>query len=240
MKNNKVLLMILIIVLMLLSGVLGFKLSNLTNNKEGKESDTTKTEESEKVDESAIKERIHHIVEIGTYYNIMGYNLASEFYNGISEITREQKLQMTYIGTRKMQKEVMETPEKYKDNADFNFIDKVPEDKRSGLRIIELSIDDFEKEYAYLFNEEIGEYTTFEISGCPHPFMKDDELGKIYLNHNCGGSSDMTFESTITKEDKDENNYYVYTKEGFNGDLKEVVWKFDKNGYFISTTKNEQ
>ena len=241
MNENKKLLVPLIILLMVLSGILGFLLKDLIpttkeNPKETEEVEKEKTTEKEDTtDVQAIKERINHFVEIGSYYSIGGYSLEKEFYNGLDSLNRTQKLQMAYIGNNNINQKSQkteETPEKYKDDELFKY------NGMGDTWIKEMLISDFEAEYKYLFNEEIGDYTAEEISGCPHPVRKDTELGKIYMSPQCGGTRSDTYEAQKIKEDKDDNYYYVYQKAGYNGDLKELVWKFDKKGNFVSTTNN--
>ena len=208
-----------------------------TGNGTGSNSEETNTKnESEetntKKDTDNVKEKIDHFIEIGTYSDVGSAYLTKVFYDGVTELTKEQKLEMAYLGVylSKNFTKVEEVPEKYKDSEQFKDLETV------GYK--EMSISEYEKEYKYLFNEEIGEYEATEITGCPHPFLKDEELDAIYMSSQCGGTGNPEYKTETISETEEDGYHIITQKAGYNDDLKEIVWKFDKDGNFVSTTNN--
>lgn len=248
-KGGLIVVIILILLVVAVAGGIGAKVlldgkttsKNESNSSKTKETIKEKEEEKEEKEEEdthskEIEEKIIHFVKAGSHFDYGSDAIATQLHNGLTELSKEQKLLLTYFGVEDKFVGVEEVPEKYKDDEYMK--QNVKKIRDEIYMMLQVKISDFEGEYKYLFNEDIGEYNVKEINGCPHPYLKDDELGVIFLSRNCGGTGNITFSSEIVKQTKDENYYYVYQKSGFNGELKEVVWKFDLNGNFISTTNN--
>ena len=239
-KKGSPIILLLLLVVLAVGGYYAYNTFLAGNIKEEKSTKTEKTsegkEEKEKETEEKISEetknRIKTFVEVGNYFNTMGYNLANDFYQGKNTITRNEKLKMAYIKSVYIDKRlsvVKELPEKVKQASDVD----LKEEPKSLL------IEDYENAYKELFNEEIGTYEKTDIQGCPLVFYIDKEERIMYLVSRCGGSTDHTFSAETTKEEEKDGYYYVYQKAGYDGDLKQLIWKFDNKGNFVSTEQKE-
>ncbi len=78
--------------------------------------------------------------------------------------------------------------------------------------------------------------------GCPSAQGMSRESDSIYLFSRCGGTTVMSYNTSITSYKFDGDNYLVYQKCELYDNASDTVeesynllWKFDKNLKFIST-----
>lgn len=112
-----------------------------------------------------------------------------------------------------------------------------------GEKVTILKVSDFDSTYKDFFHEEAN-YSIDDLSklGCPRVQGINKDLDKIYLFSRCGGTTVMSYNTSITSYDFDGENYLIYQKaELFNNatnSLEEsyrLLWKFDKDLKFVST-----
>ncbi len=112
-----------------------------------------------------------------------------------------------------------------------------------GENVIVLKMSDFDNAYNEFFKEDAS-YTINELSilGCPSAQGMSRESDSIYLFSRCGGTTVMSYNTSITSYNFDGDNYLVYQKAELYNNASDTVeenynllWKFDKNLKFIST-----
>ena len=117
-KNGKhiILVTVLMTVLMIVCFAMGFavggtnivnkylKLENDTSEKKEKKDTIDKTEEKEEMIEFSeeTKKKIHHFIEVGSYAGNSSLYVSKKFNDGVSTLTRKDKLMMTYVGAIKI------------------------------------------------------------------------------------------------------------------------------------------
>lgn len=164
-------------------------------------------------------------------------NTAEIFYNGITKdkITPAMKVSIAYMKLLEYDKKIEQTNE-----IPQNVLDAIG--GTTGETATTVKISDYDEVYKNFFIEKF-QYDS-EEGGCPYPRIVDETTGKIYLFHRCGGSGPLGvhLQKNISYE-FDGNYYYVNQAVIFkkNTDITDtkndkVVWKYDKNLYFVSTT----
>ena len=156
------------------------------------------------------KKKINDFIKYATYedYGFMN-DLTKLLISGKNGLTKQEKELITYhsvVNYDNMTELTSNTvPEKYKNEERFELIDDF-------YKIYELPIKLYTDEYKRLFNEEYVIEKEIE-SVCPHIFMIDKELEKMYLSNQCGGTSGDVISHLIYsnyKYDMDDQYYYVY------------------------------
>lgn len=216
---------------------------NLSSSEVSDESDQIKKtfdKMTVKVDDAGsieIKRRMDYFISVATYYSVSRSNYLLTFMEGKSSIDSNDKMKITYqslVYVQQKHKKVFIVPEKYKGTKEWSGVSEHYSD------VYELSIEDFKNEYKNLFHEELN---NFDGLDCGFPFISnvDMELGKIYLLGRCGGYGNVHKFSKNVHYYSDSDYYYVEQKVALyysRGELKSktIVWKFDKNGYYINNT----
>ncbi len=257
-KSLRIWLIVMIVIFMLFTFGLGLYLGKELYGKEETKKTSDKpveqpTNVKKEVTDASAKTRLEDFVKAASYDDPINNGFAKEFMNGKDSIEPKMKAAIAW-NSLVMIKEIPQVkvdpvPEKYKD--DDHFISNMTE----------INITSYTNEYKRLFNDEpnydlIGEYSF----GCPGPYKVDQELGKIYIGSDCGGTGNPKYYYKIFKYEEDNKNYYVYeyvgteipftntlTKvksgevvnvssfEGNEDKFETVVWTFDKNFNFISS-----
>ena len=196
-------------------------------------------------------------------YNDYGYTgLAYDFAKGMNKLTNNQKNQIIYqqlVNIQYVTEKIYEDdiPEKYKND---------PYLTNPNIVMSKLSSRTFEKEYEKVFGEapKYDEESLKEINGCPSVYKYDSRTKKIFLFNECELEGDTILFTKTYNYKFDDDYYYVYQYvalvkkdsegnkkyyrlkedkevevEDFSGNeskFETVVWKFDKDYNFISTT----
>ena len=208
-------------------------------------------------------DKLKDFVETASIYNPSFNSLITELSRETFGLTDKQKVTLAYqavVGdiTKVTEKTL---PEKYEDERDY-FIG----DNEKGVFELDFTDFNEKYAYYFgqsISYDKLAEFTYGETDavGCPVIYNVDKELGKIYFSNYC--SDIVASERYITKVydyDYDDNFYYVYEYiakygdvDGFyrTSDFEEVavdefegnekkfdtlVWKFDKDYNFVSTT----
>lgn len=244
-KNNHIVLKILLILIVFAGGiVLGVyldsetELFNKIEKKDTKEKNITKEKQKEAPLEvtDTVKTRLKKFITAATQYRASG-STRENFINGTTSLTKDIKLKMTnaaIYNDNKPTKNIVLSGE------EINNLEGVKPDANEIVDIIKIS--DYNDTYKELFNEEpVYEINELQMNGCPAPMAINRAQGTMYLFHRCGGTTATSYEEKINSYDLDNDNYYVHqelsqtTPDGINTTTK-LLWKFDKNLKFISTT----
>ena len=238
--RNDMLIKSFILLFLFLIGVVGYVcyyrgvFGNISNNK---------GQEDEKL-ENKVKKRIDKFISAASIYSDTGYSsTAQAFYNGATTIDSDIKFKMTYNAIYKIDKnyksDIVLTTE------EGNAMDRVFNEDISGESLDIITISDFNKTYKELFNEKPN-YTidTIKNIGCPSPLGYNKEYDRIYLFYRCNGNTYSEYDSVIISYDEDENYYYAHQEGSLKIDKEEsdiivykVLWKFDKDLNFVSTSR---
>lgn len=185
------------------------------------------------------KNKVNDFIKTAMHVELYSDDYAKEFSNGLNALNKKQKELLTYFATANddnMTQLTLETvPTKYKNDEKFKYINGV------DYRIYELPLQIFANKYKEFFNEEyVVESEEPQISGCPFVFKIDQELGKMYLSNQCGGTSDFSWDYLYLnyQYETDENYYYVYQYNGeyvYNHDEDHIDFKKSKSGDVIFT-----
>ena len=197
-----------------------------------KEEKEEEKEETKEVSDDA-KQKIDSFIKIASHYNYSMSVLPELFYDGVTaeKITSRNKASMTYAVLIDFDKNYESTTEKPQ-----TVLDKVPDSAGEDVKTV--SINDYDEIYKKLFNEE----PQYEAKGCPYPAIADKETGKIYLFSRCGGIGPEMVNKVENKTYSFDGKYYYvntdvsYYEKGASEETKKVVWKFDKDLKFVSTT----
>ena len=262
-KSLRIWLIVMIVIFMLFTFGLGLYLGKELYGKEETKKSTNKPVEQPEVEQpenvkkevtdASAKTRLEDFVKAASYDDLIGNGFAREFMTGKDSIDTKMRASIAWNSLVMIKKipqvKVDPVPDKYKD--DIHFLSDMKE----------ISITSYTNEYKRLFNDDpnydlIGDYSF----GCPGPYKVDQELGKIYIGVECGGTGNPEYYYKIFKYEEDNKNYYVYeyvgTKnpsteklvkvksneevnvtsfEGNEDKFETVVWTFDKNFNFISS-----
>ena len=255
-KPLKVWIIIMIIVFMLFTFGIGISLGKelarkeLNNNKEEEP-----TNEIKEVKDSNAITRLDNYVKAASFDDSVGNGMARDYMTGKSSVDQISKNKLAWISLLFVKQTptptVTNIPDKYKDDLLFN----------AGA-VTEIPLSSYANEYKGLFNEEfiynnnISDYSVI----CPGAYKVEQELDRIYISRECGGTGNPPYFYKIYKYEEDNSNYYVYeyvatenpetgelikvksgevvnvtTFEGNEDKFETVVWKFDKNFNFINT-----
>ena len=221
------------------------------NNKDNEVNENVNVKKE--LNDSIAISKLEKFVKVASYNNAIGDGIEGKFMTGTSDLTKKDKLQLTYqslISISKIMRKIGSIPDKYKNDDHFDI---------NGTE--EITIKEFDDEYKLLFNENPN-YNDVEIEGmgCPAFYKVDRELGKIFIGRECGGTGYPEVYYKIYKYEEDKNYYYVYqyvakedpvnntinkyksnevvNVQSFDGNedkFETVIWKFDKNYNFVST-----
>ena len=178
----------------------------------------------------AVKTRLDKFVNVASKPNYTGGGTIDDFMGGLTSLTNEIKYKMTNVAV-------------YQDN-------KVERDKSisteeanrlTGLKpdanelVDKVKVADFDSTYKELFNENPS-YTLDDLKGgCPSPAAMDTENKVLYYFHRCGGSG-PEYNIKIASHDSDTDYYYVHEEITVSGTTTKLLWKFDKDFNFVSTS----
>ena len=262
-KKKKIIIIVSIVIAVIVSILVAIAIIKL-NSDENEIDEKTKRYENVVKDRKSI-EKLSNFVSAGIF-NDYGYKgLAYDFAKGIDNLTNNQKLQLVFqyltnvqFVNEKINKDNI--PEKYKN-------DKYISDNSIIMSI--LSSRTFEKEYEKFFGKAptYDEKVLKELNVCPSVYKLDTRIKKIFLFNECNLDGDTLVLTKTYNYKFEDGYYYVYqyvgltkkTEEGkqiymkikankevdvddFYGNedkFEKLIWKFDKNFIFISTTNTE-
>ena len=232
----------IIIVIVFIIGLVGYFLYNrgyFTSKSDNTDTDVVEESKIGKDNEEILK----RFITIASYYSDNGYSTtADKFYNGTSSIDKDTRLKMAYNSVYNIDQKV-KSDKKLSDNEIKSMTTNRNIDRNTAFVIIKIS--DFNKAYSDLFQENVS-YTLEEISkiGCPMPVGYNKELDRIYLSSECMSLDYGDLDFIIKSYDFDNKYYYVHQEIDVKTGVEEsntltykVLWKFDSNFKFISTTK---
>lgn len=239
MKNNNLMIKAFILLFIFIIGMIGYVCYY-----RGVFDNTTNEDVEESSKEKNVKEYLNRFISAASIYSDTGYSsTAQAFYNGTNNIDSDIKYKMTYnviynIDNNYKSNVVLSTEEASKMTT------IVPGDV-SGEEVDVVKISEFNKVYEELFHEKPNyNINTISNIGCPSPLGFNNDLDKMYLFYRCEGNSYSEYESVITSIEEKDNNYYVHQEGSFKNSIEEsdvivykVLWKFDKDLNFISTSR---
>ncbi len=211
-----------------------FKVEDVDNKKDS----VTITSEVKKklerfINAASIEDSITSDVVTATYFN-----------KGVTSIDKNIKLKMVYNDLFRFGNPTSNhtlTQEEISNMDDTTGI--VNDPTVVGENVIVLKMSDFDNTYKEFFKEDAS-YTINDLSslGCPSAQGMSRKADSIYLFSRCGGTTVMSYNSSITSYEVDGDNYLVYQKCELYNNAENVVkesynilWKFDKDLKFIST-----
>ena len=200
--------------------------------------------EEEEIVKKDVKEHLDKFISAASIYSDTGYSSTAEaFYNGTTSIDSNTKYKIVYnilynIDKNYKKNFVLSTEEA------SNMTTIVPGDL-SGEEVDVLKISDFNKVYEdYFFEKPNYNLEIINNIGCPSPLGFNNELDRMYLFYRCEGNSYSEYDSVIVSYDEDDNFYYVHQEGSLKSSIEEsdvvvykVLWKFDKDLKFISTSR---
>ncbi len=211
-----------------------FKVEDIENNKNSSAvSSEVKAKLERFINAASIEDSITSDVVTATYFN-----------KGVSSIDKNIKLKMVYNDLFRFGNPIRNhilTQDEIKTLDDATGIINDP--TVVGENVIVLKMSDFDNTYNEFFKEDAS-YTINELSmlGCPSAQGMSRESDSIYLFSRCGGTTVMSYNTSITSYNFDGDNYLVYQKAELYNNASDTVeenynllWKFDKNLKFIST-----
>ena len=190
------------------------------------------------------QEHLEKFINAASIYSDTGYSsTAQAFYNGTTSIDNDIKYKITfnvlYYIDKNYKSDITLT------NEEINSMQRVIGGDITGELLDVIKISDFNKIYKDLFHEKPN-YTidTIKNISCPSPLGFNNELDRIYLFYRCEGNSYSEYDSNIVSFDEDDNYYYVHQEGSLKPNAEEsdvivykVLWKFDKNLNFVSTSR---
>ena len=190
------------------------------------------------------EEKLSRFVQAASFHSDTGYSsTASAFYNGTSSIDDDIKYKMTMNFIYKID-------HNYKSdvilsNEEINNMQRVFNDDISGESVDIVKISDFNKAYEELFHEKPSySIDTIKNISCPSPWGYNNDLDRIYLFYRCEGNAYSEYDSNITSIEEDNKYYYVHQYGSLKSSIEKsdltnfkVLWKFDKDLNFISTSR---
>lgn len=250
-KKNNVGLIIIVVALLLicvgLGGLIFINKDKIFGGNEPKQEEQGQTENQNLKITEEVKERLNKFVDAGSNHVPSGSNETAEnFREGTTTIPDVIKIHMAKLGTK------TEWKEYNSEEAKSIGIEGVGPNKES---IGVLKVSDFNKTYEEFFGEKLSDpiQALKSIKSCPIIWYSSNTNEEVYLLSRCGGTSDIVYTKEITSYDSDNEYYYVHQTLKYdrhhmnNGNYEstgeittyKIVWKFDKDFKFISTTKED-
>lgn len=200
-------------------------------------------------------------------YNDFGYEgLARTFTKGVDKLNKEQKLKLVfqYLTSITYENEKIDKnniPERYKNDETIgNF--------KNAMSMLSSRTLEKEYQKIFNEEPKYDEETLKKLKTCPSVYKLDTRVKKIFLFNECNLKGDSIILTKIFNYKFDEDYYYVYQYVGLMKEAKDekdkrtywrikdnkkvdvedfyghetsfetVIWKFDKNYNFISTSNN--
>ena len=258
-KKSKTTIIIIIVMLVIIAVIAGIIIYKLLNPKVVEEDKFKNV-----VRDTVSIEKLESFTRAGLYNDFNYKGLAYDFANGMKGLSNEQKnlliLQYLYYVSAEIEKvDVNELSDRYKNDPVLGD----PNSKTQQLlgRSFEKQYEKF-----FGDSPKLDEKTLKESSFCPTVYKYDSRTRKIYLNGDCKEETDtlLVYKSynythvddyyyvyqyiglVKPKKDGEEKNTYmkfstneVVEVDDFSGNEKlfeTLIWKFDKDYNFISTT----
>lgn len=198
---------------------------------------------SQKLDVTdATKQKLEKFINIATdqkEYKAAKQEVRDYFEKGTTSLTDRIKLEMTNLAIyqdKKVESNILLTEE------EVNQLSGYKPDIAHNEKIDRVKVSDFTNTYKELFKEDL-KFNFDDLSGlgCPKPSTIDNAKENIYYNFNCGGATGGSWGNSIDSYDSDNDYYYVHqtltrTPAGGETEITKLVWKFDKDLKFVSTT----
>ena len=205
---------------------------------------TNSSTEDEEVVVDKTEEKLSRFIQAASFHSDTGYSSTAEaFYNGTTSIDNDIKFKMTMNVIYKID-------HNYKSdvilsNEEISKMKRVFNDDISGEAVDIVKISDFNKVYEELFHEKTNySIDTIKNISCPSPWGYNGELDRLYLFYRCDGNAYSEYDSNINSIEEDNNYYYVHQEGSFKIDREvsdiieyKILWKFDKDLNFISTSR---
>ena len=208
-------------------------------------------------------DRLKNFVETASIYNPSFNSLITELSRETFGLTDKQKVTLAYQAIVGDMVKVTEStlPDKYEDEKEY-FIG----DSEKGVFELDFTDFNDKYAYFFGESISYDKLSQFAYGGtdpvgCPVIYKVDKELGKIFFSNYCiQNENSERYLTKVYDYDYDDNFYYVYEYiakygeadgfyrasnyeevevEGFEGNEKRfdtLVWKFDKDYQFVSTT----
>lgn len=263
-KKKKIIIIVSIVIAVIVSILVAIVIIKL-NSDENEIDEKTKRYENVVTDRKSI-EKLSNFVSAGIF-NDYGYEgLAYDFAKGIEHLTDKQKLQLVFqyltniqYVNEKIGKDNI--PEKYKN-------DEYISNSKIVMSILSSRTFEKEYEKIFGTAPTYDEKILKELDVCPSVYKLDTRIKKIFLFNECNLDGDTLvltktynykfedgyyyvyqYVGLIKKTEDDEKKIYMKIKankevdvDDFYGNedkFEKLIWKFDKNFIFISTTNTE-